>query len=56
MEAKRSEVEKLDVSHLPAEFRRQLLDSMAEQLRGTTDPGDIECFKIGIENLKNSFH
>lgn len=55
MEAKRSEVEKLDVNHLPIELRRQLLDSMAEQLRGATDPGDIECLEIGIENLRKSF-
>jgi hypothetical protein len=54
MEAKRSEVKKLDVNHLPAELRRQLLDALQRRLRDATDPLDIKCLEIGIENLKNS--
>ena len=54
MEASQSEVEKLNLSHLSVEFRKQLLDAMTESLRTATAPGDIKALEIGIENLKKS--
>jgi len=54
MEANRSEVKKLDLTNLPVEYRRTLLDSMTESLRTATDPLDIRALEIGIANLKAS--
>jgi hypothetical protein len=50
MEANRYEVEKLDVTNLAVEYRRQLLDVTMESLRTATDPHDIRAFEIGLEN------
>ena len=54
MEASQSEVEKLDLTQLPIDLRRQLLDSMTESLRTAVDPLDIQALEIGIANLKAS--
>lgn len=54
MEANTSEVEKLVLTRLPLELRRQLLASMTESLRTSTDPLDIRALEIGIANLKAS--
>ena len=56
MDANQSEVEKLDLTRLPLDLRRGLLDSLTESLRTAMDPLDIAALEISIANLKNSLN
>jgi len=52
MEAKASEVEKLNLNHLPVELRKQLLAAMERDVtQHADDPETLKVYLIGIKNL-----
>ena len=55
MEAKSSEVEKLNLSHLPVELRKELLEAMQRDMaQHADDPEALKVYLIGIKNLLTS--
>ena len=52
MEAKASEVEKLNLNHLPVELRKELLEAMERDMaQHADDPEALKVYLIGIKNL-----
>ena len=55
IEAKASEVEKLNLNHLPVELRKQLLEALhRDMMQHANDPETLKVYEIGIKNLKAS--
>ena len=52
MEAKTSEVEKLNLNHLPVELRKRLLEAMSRDMaQHAEDPEALKVYEIGMRNL-----
>lgn len=55
MEAKQSELTKLNLSTLKAETLKKLIKSLEDQIASETDPDRIDALTIALNNVKNSF-
>ena len=52
MEAKRSEVEKVNMQYLPVELRKELIEAMRrDMIKYASDPEALKVYEIGIRNL-----
>ena len=52
MEAKRSEVEKVNMQYLPVELRKELIEAMRrDMIKYANDPEALKVYEIGIRNL-----
>ena len=55
MEAKRSEVEKVNMQHLSAEYRKEIIEALRRDMaQYANDPEALKVYEIGIRNLLNS--
>ena len=55
MEAKRSEVEKVNMQHLSAEYRKEIIEALRrDMVQYADDPEALKVYEIGIRNLLNS--
>lgn len=55
MEAKRSEVEKVNMQHLSAEYRKEIIEALRrDMVQYANDPETLKVYEIGIRNLLNS--
>jgi len=55
MEAKLSEIEKVNMQHLPVELRKELIEAMKRDMaQYADDPEALKVYEIGIRNLLNS--
>jgi hypothetical protein len=55
MEAKRSEVEKVNMQHLSAEYRKEIIEALRrDMVQYANDPEALKVYEIGIRNLLNS--
>jgi hypothetical protein len=55
MEAKRSEVEKVNMQHLSVEYRKEIIEALRRDMaQYADDPEALEVYELGIRNLLNS--
>ena len=55
MEAKRSEVEKINMQHLSVEFRKEIIEALRRDMtQYANDSEALKVYEIGIRNLLNS--